>query len=171
MNKFEQLGDQWHWLGNTRFIEAEDQGILYMDDFLEFIAAEDNLLREKFFEFSSPNAVHQNDMGELTVPYDSTLIHAIEACIKINMRTGEKIIFYEIDQMLPIYSEYDEWGYFDACDKIRAAEARAEIFAVENAQLGAENARLRAENTELRYRPGGPGYDDAAEHFAALALE
>ncbi len=171
MNKFEQIDGQWYWRGNAGLIEAEDQGIIHRDDFLDFIANEDNFLREKFFEFSSCNAVYQNDMGELYVPYNSTLIHAIDACIKINMRGGDKLIFYEIDQLLRSYSEYDEWGYFNACDKISAAEARAEIFAVENAQLGAENARLREENTELRYRPGSLGYDEAEEHFAALALE
>ncbi len=38
----------------------------------------------------------------------------------------------------------------------------------EIAKLREENAKLREENAELRYKPGGPGYLAAKEHFDDL---
>ncbi len=167
MNKFEQLDNKWYWRGEAGLIEAEAPAIMGQHDFQRFIADEENSLARAFFKFSSCSSIYHSDEDDLYVPYDSTLMHAITAYIQINMRTGAKIIVYEFDQMLRTQSQYDEWGYFDVCDRIRAQE----ILAAENAHLRAENVRLREENTELKFRPGGPGYDETAAHFAALVLE
>lgn len=50
--------------------------------------------------------------------------------------------------------------------RVRGIEAEIEA---KLKPLRAEIEALRAENIELRYRPGGPGAEAAAEHFAELA--
>lgn len=179
MNKFELHDDEWFWCpepdirlrvgcgpNNTHISEIMNQ-----PRFVEFLGEDYKLFTKYKFKLWWA----ESDDDEFYVYGENTMIKSLAATITINMVTGIKTTNIEsnngIDSIrFDAFKErYKE--YFDTCENIDAMQAEI-IAARERARLlAAENATLRAENLEMRYRPGGPGYNEAAEHFATLAVE
>lgn len=178
MNRFEQIEGVWYWrLANGELSRERDFRDHRMWDelledplFLEFIRPETEQFAQYLF------ALHFCDHhipGEARVVYKNPFTHAMFIEVRINMRTGEKNIVCEtyserdwkpLAECMQYYSsEFKEWA------AIKDMRGRFAALEVENAKMTAELAALRAENTELKYRPGGPGYEEAEAHFTALA--
>ncbi len=163
MSRFEEIDDEWYWSGAGGLIKiyGEDVPIeLVYDPILcMFLSEEFDLL-----------ALYEFDIGRAFECVDSLIIafenkFEVTAHINVYMPTGEK----HIDFRLPLSNETIDFNKFKSL--YRKYYTTREKNAVMRAELAAARKRiaaLEAENEHLRYRPGGPGYDDAAEHFATL---
>lgn len=180
MNRFEWINNGLHWRSGpdtTRPIirgraENTQMNIDEYPGFMEFLGIYAEELDHGMFKLYSFDFI--DPIYPLFLDYRSTIVPSIVATMRIDISTGEKSISYttcEHCDTITFDKEHDEADYFAACKNIRAVHARVAQLETEIIAMRAEVAALRAENTELRYRPGGPGYDAAAEHFSALALQ
>lgn len=184
MNRFEQIEGEWCWRNaNGVLIYSvgpwNDWSRLLMDvSFMEFIRPETEQFAQ--YLFAPHFCFGEDDLRHVDVKYRNPTTHAVEIEVRINMQTGEKTIECEsysehrwdslADCMRHYRENFNEWAEIKNMrenvskmhDKFAALEA-------ENAKMAAEIEALRNENTELKYRPGGPGYEEAAAHFTALA--
>ncbi len=176
MSRFEYITEEWWWFptldrgypiayGHTSTVNVD---IVNYPGFKEFLGVDSEELERCMFELTS---AYIDRSCVLALKYTSRIVSNIYAKLKITLQTEEKhVAFRAADEYLGGWATLDEFKtnhpeYFSTCDKIRAwGQQAAEI-----EKLRAENAALRAEIEHLRYRPGGPGYDEAAGHFAALA--
>lgn len=178
MSRFENITEEWYWFPTL------DRGypIAYRDGhssvnvdivnypgFKEFLGADGDELEHCMFNLTRAY-IDYNDV--LTLKYTSKVISNIYAKLKIKLQTEEKHIIIRDSMFWPSRLTLSDFKahcpeYLSTCDKIHAWDQQA----AEIEKLRAENAALRAEIEHLRYRPGGPGYDAVAEHFAALVTQ
>lgn len=179
MNRLEWINNGLHWRSGpdtTHPIRGPaERGQINIEEypgFKEFLGVYAEELDHGMFKLYSFDFI--DPIYPLFLDYRSTIAPSIVATMRIDISTGEKSISYttcEHCDTITFDKEHDEADYFAACKNIREVHARVAKLEAENSELRAEIAALRAENTELRYRPGGPGYYESAEHFAELALQ
>lgn len=180
MNRFVQQNGNVYWQDADGAMHVINPGkvsqtgtSLDYSGFKEFLGADGDVLERGMFQLWF---IYINDHTDcLRLHYRSIIALSICATVHIELPDGAKRITCttceDCEDMHPdIFEEVDP-NYFVTCDTIRRMQTELIRSAAREAQLEAENTHLREENTELRFRPGGPGYDDAAEHFAALALQ
>ena len=174
MSRFDNIAGEWFWFPTPAkgYPIARDgalglnKDIINYPGFGELIGEETAELKHYMFGLVIIHTPRQEDY-KLCLKYSNGVF---SAKLVIDMSSGRKDVFVMSslgeDQSLTEFKS-DNKQYCDMCDRIHAAEKQA----AEVESLRAENAALRAEIEHLRYRPGGPGYDEAAEHFAELVTE
>lgn len=162
MSRFEEIDDEWYWRGTNELIRLYGNvpiKLAYDPHLRMFLSEEFELLAR--YEFSVDRAYESLD--NLIIAFEGKF--EVTAYVNVYMPSGEK----RIDFRLPMNNMTIDFNKFESLYK-EYYSTRDENIAM-RAELAAARERiaaLEAENTELRYRPGGLGYDEAAEHFSAL---
>lgn len=173
MSRFEQINDLWYWRALDGSFECLSEradnmlDILEYSGFREFLGELGGTLERYMFE---PEYIYVDDYT-MSIRYVCGLKSAVRVLVLVNMQDGSirSLISYcfHAGETFESFQKHHA-DYFATCDEILATRAGLASARVRMAQLEDEVECLIDENTHLRYRPGGPGYDETAAHFAAL---